>query len=487
MILKRAKELKEKLNNSCDIIIREVVCGNKNLNIIFLKSVIDDQLFIDGILSPIMDFGSKLNDEQEPKKISLNILKNEVLKAMSVDKIQEDSEIIEHINGFKVLIFIENEEAALAVDIVYYPTRVPAEPPTSAVMKGPREGFIEDYRKNVSMLRRRFVADKFVAEKLKIGRYSQTDIVVVYIKNIADKKRVKEIKNKLKKIDIDGIIDSYYLINFLQDYKKSMFKQVGNSEKPDIVASKLLEGRIAIIVNNSPIVLTVPFMFLEDLQNSNDYYSSNYYASYVRIIRLIGVLIAILLPSIYVTIRLYHYNVIPINFLMTIGNASETIPFTPFLEMVFVLILFEILYEVSLRLPRYLGLATSVVGALILGDTGVKAGLISSPTVMIVALSVISVYTVPDQSDQISLLRVVFLIVGPALGIFGLIAAFLFVIAYMNTLNSFDTPYLAPYSPYIKKDMKDSLIKARTSKMKTRPESLNLKNKVRIDYAESDK
>ena len=211
MVLKRAQELKEKLNNSCDILIREIVCGNKNLNILFLKSVIDEQLFVDGIISPILDFGSKLNEEQKPNEINLDILSNEILKAINVEKLQEDSEIIEHINDFKVLIFIEDEGSVLSVDIVDYPTRVPVEPPTSAVMKGPREGFIEDYRQNVSLLRRRFAADKFIAEKLKIGRYSQTDIVVVYIKNISDKKQVKEVKNKLKKVDIDGIIDSYTL------------------------------------------------------------------------------------------------------------------------------------------------------------------------------------------------------------------------------------------------------------------------------------
>jgi spore germination protein KA len=170
-----------------------------------------------------------------------------------------------------------------------------------------------------------------------------------------------------------------------------MFKQVGNSEKPDIIAAKILEGRIAIIVNNSPIVLTLPFIFLEDLQNSNDYYSLSYYSSYIRIIRLLGIFIAVVVPGLYISLRLYHYNVMPINFLMTIGNSSETIPFTPFVEIMFILILFEILYEVSLRLHRYFGLATSIVGALILGDTGVKAGLISSPGVMMIALSVIAV------------------------------------------------------------------------------------------------
>ncbi|MDD4110448.1 MAG: spore germination protein [Clostridia bacterium] len=486
MIFKKVEDLREKLNNSCDVIIREIICGKKNLNAIFLKSTIDEELFINGILSPIIDFGSELNGKELPQDINLDILINKVLKVRDVEKIEEDAEIMEKINNYNVLIFIEDEDSALAIDIADYPSRNPNEPPTSSVTKGPREGFVEDYKKNVSLLRRRFPADKMITQKIKIGKYSQTDVVITYIKDIADIEIVKRIKDKLKNIDIDGVIDSYYLVGFLQDKKKSMFKQVGSCEKPDIVASKMLEGRIAIIVNNSPIVLTVPFLFLEDLQNSNDYYSSQYYASYVRVIRLIGIFIAALLPGLYVTLRLFHYNVMPINFLMTIGNASEAIPFTPFLEMVFVLILFEILYEVSLRLPRYLGLATSVVGALILGDTGVKAGLLSSPTVMIVALSVISVYTVPDQVDQISLLRVVFLIVGPALGILGLIAAVVFAVAYMNTLNSFNTPYLAPYSPYIKNDMKDSLIKVRVSKMKNRPKSLENKNKVRLSYGESD-
>jgi len=176
----------------------------------------------------------------------------------------------------------------------------------------------------------------------------------------------------------------------------------------------------------------------------------------------------------------------PINFLMTIGNASASIPFTPFVEIVFILVLFEILYEVSLRLPRYLGLATSIVGALILGETGVKAGLISSPGVIIIALSIISVYTVPDQVDQLSLLRAVFIVLGAGLGIFGIIAGVVFVIAYLNTINSYGAPYLAPFSPLVKEDLKDSLIKVRASKMKTRPKSFKNDNEVRVKYGKID-
>lgn len=485
MIFERVEKLKGKLNESCDVVIKEITCGQKSLNILFIKSVIDEALFIEGILSPIMDFGRKLSESESPE-INLDILSREVLKIADVTRTKDEAGIEENLNKYKVLIFIEDEKDALAIDISNYPKRTPNEPPTSAVMKGPREGFVEDYKLNISMLRRRFAADKLSIDRLKIGRFSGTDVAIVYIKEIASPKLIKKVKEKLEKIDIDGIVDSHYLISFLQEKKRSIFKQVGNYEKPDVVASKILEGRVAIIVNNSPIVLTIPFIFIEDLQNSNDYYSSNYFATYIRVIRLIGLFIAVILPAIYVTLRLYHYSVMPINFLMTIGNSSETIPFTPFIEIVFILILFEILYEVSLRLPRYLGLATSIVGALILGETGVKAGLISSPAVMIIALSVIAVYTVPDQVDQMSLLRSAFLLIGPALGMFGIVAGAVFVIGYMNTLDSYSAAYLAPISPFIKQDIKDSLIKVSTEQMKTRPKSFKNDNSVRLKNGKVD-
>ena len=381
---------------------------------------------------------------------------------------------------------MEGEEKVLSIDIVKYPTRVPSEPPTASVLKGPREGFVEDIKTNIALLRRRFASDKLVINQLKIGRESQTKVAIVYAKEIADKKLVKKIEKKLKKIDIDGIVDSYYLVEFLQSHKNSMFKQVGSAEKPDVISAKLLEGRIGIIVDNSPIVLTLPFIFVEDLQNSNDYYSPSHYATYVRIIRILGMFFSIIIPGAYISIRLYHYSIVPINFLITIANATSSIPLTPFLEIVFILVLFEILYEVSLRLPSYLGLATSIVGGLILGDTGVKAGLISPPGVMVIALSIIAVYTIPDQVDQINLLRSAFIVLGGALGIFGIIAGIVFVIAYLNNLDNYGVAYLAPYSPRIEEDLKDAIVKKGLTKLKTRPKSLGIKNKERMSYDENN-
>ena len=291
---------------------------------------------------------------------------------------------------------------------------------------------------------------------------------------------MKAVSKKIESIDIDGVVDSHYILSFLQENGSSIFKQVGTAEKPDIVAGKMLEGRVAIMVDGSPIALTVPFVVLEDLQSPNDYYTNPVYVSIIRIIRVIGVLFACVVPGVFISLKLYHYKAIPLKYLITISNSTQGLPFTPFIEIIFILILFQILYEVSLRLPRYLGLATSIVGALILGDTGVKAGLISPPTVIIIAMSIISMYTVPDQAPQLTILRWIFLLLGGGLGILGVIVGMIYLTDVMNSLNMYGVPYLAPISPRVNDDLKDALIKSRLTEMENRPKSLNSKNKVRL-------
>ncbi|MBQ8761963.1 MAG: spore germination protein, partial [Clostridia bacterium] len=246
----------------------------------------------------------------------------------------------------------------------------------------------------------------------------------------------------------------------------------GISEKPDIVTAKLLEGRIAIVVDGSPMVLTVPFCLLEDLQNSNDYYITSGRATVLRFLRIIGLVFAILLPGVYVALMVYHYNIIPLKFLISIANSIQGIPLPPFLEVLFIIFLFEMLYEASLRMPRYMGLALSVVGALILGDTAVKAGLVSPPAVMIVALTGVMSYTVPEQAQQISFLRLIFTIVGGIFGLFGIILASMFLVAYLANMDSYNTPYLSPFAPFNLKDQKDGILKMPAPAQRLRPKSI---------------
>ncbi len=465
------------IGENLDVVEKQVKCKDVTLTLLFYKSMIKEDYLIYGILKPILDYENG-KDSENP---TLDNLKNQIISTGIIEKLEDEQSVKKAITQNKILIFSNNQtDACLSVDIVDYPARLPQEPPTSAVLKGPREGFVEDIRTNITLIRRRLATDKLVLKELSVGKYTQTKVVISYIEGIASKAVVCSIKSRLEKINIDGVIDAYYLINFLEDKRFSVFKQVGSTEKPDIVVGKMLEGRVAIIVDNSPIVLTLPFLYMEDIQSSNDYYTNNFYATFIRFIRLFGIFMSIIVPGFYLALRFYHYNLVPFKFLVTIDNATQTIPLTPFLEIVFLLILFQLLYEVSLRLPQYLGLATSIVGALILGDTGVKAGLISPPGVLVIALSIISIYTVPDQEGQLNLLRAVFILLGGGFGLFGIVSGVVFTVGYLNSLNNYGAPYLAPLSPLVRSDLKDAFYKSNITKMVDRPRSFKNKNKVRL-------
>jgi len=452
-------KVKDELNNSSDIYSHIFIKKGTKIGVICLKSMTDDKLFYDGVCRPIENFGGEINH----KTLSQQIIG--IKEFSSID----EKEIAEKVLNGYAIIATEDSKEILGVDILSYPTRVPAEPPTSQVIQGPREGFVEDIRTNIALLRRRFYNKNFVVKQMNVGKQTMTKVAVVYLKGITNMKIVKKVLGKLNNIEIDGIIDSYYIVKKLEDYPHSMFKQIGSQEKPDIVASKLLEGKLALIVDGSPIVLTIPYILLEDFQNSNDYYTNAFYASLIRLVRLAGVFVAIIIPGTYLAFRLFHFNVIPVNYLITIANTTMALPFTPFIELFFINLLFQILYEVSLRLPSYLGLATSIVGALILGDTGVKAGLISPPGVIIIALSKIAVYTVPEQASQLTILQLIMLIIGGSVGLLGIIGAMIYLINYLNTIDSFGAPYLAPYSPKISRDLKDGVFKSHLVNLKKRP------------------
>ena len=265
----------------------------------------------------------------------------------------------------------------------------------------------------------------------------------------------------------------------LENKPNSIFRQVGTCEKPDIAAAKLLEGRVAILVDGSPIVLTVPFVLFEDMQSSNDYYSEPHRASTLRVLRVIAITLSIYLPGMYIALQLYHYKVLPLKFLVTIVNSTQNLPLNPFLEIFFIIILFDILFEASIRMPKYLGIAVSIIGALILGDTAVKAGLVSPPGVMIVAMSAITIYIIPNQSSQISILRFIFALLGGLLGSHGIILGSMILFSYLANFDSFYSPYLAPYAPYIFNDQKDGVFKDNILTMTSRPQSIPVKNRKR--------
>ena len=463
------ENIKQQLNNNPDISVREIKVSNKNISLIFCKSTVDKLLFVQSIISPLLDYDGE---------VSLDILKQNVLKVLEVEKVKND-DCIQNLIRNKVLLFVEGECDALALDMEFLPSRQPDEPPTSPTIHGPRQGFTESVKTTVALIRKQLPTKHLVIKNFYVGELTHTQICLFFLDNVADKKIVKKIEEKINSINIDGIIDAHYVAEYLSSRPNSMFEQCGYCEKPDIATAKLLEGRVVIAVDGSPIVITLPYMFLEDIQNSNDYYTNAHYATFVRYIRSLRLILATVIPGVYLSFRLYHYRIVPLKYILTINATTQNLPFTPIIELMFILVLFQILYEVSLRLPRYLGLATSIVGALVLGDTGVQAGLISPPGIIVIALSLIAVYAVPNQAPQLSIMRFVFLLVGGTLGLLGIIGCMIYFVDYLNTLNDYDTPYLAPYSPMIKDDLKDGLKRKSILYMTKRPSSISGKDKIR--------
>ena len=459
---------------SDDIEFLSVTAGDSDGLLIFARELVDKQLIGELILRPLTLLSST------PDKDTLSSVFLSPEKKEETDATTCMSEIV----SGNVVFILDKVDTAFIFGLKKFEIRTITEPPTSTVIKGPREGFVESLSVNISLIRRRIKSEKLHLENLEIGKYSKTAITLCYIDDIADVGLVKKLKKKLKEIDIDAVLDSSYVAKFLGEHKTSLFKQVGNTEKPDILAAKILEGRVAIFVDGSPIALTVPYILMEDFQSPSDYYNSPYTATAARILRLVSVMLSVLLPAFFVSAQLYHLQFIPLSFLLTIVNSIKGIPLSPSYEMFFTLLIFEILNEASVRMPKYVGMAVSIVGGLVLGETAVNAGIISAPTLMIIALSGICLYTVPELAQNFSLLRLIFLLLGGSLGSFGIILGMAFMVIYLVSFENYSTPLIAPFAPLITKDLKDSFYKGFLVEQKERPYSIKNVNRIRMKKTE---
>lgn len=450
-----------------DEFLQRSLFGGK-ISVLSLDTICDDKKVCNYVLQPLAQVAENCTAQDILHKILLgaNVKKEPNVQA-AVDDIA---------NGY-ALVLVEN--VCFAVDARLAVGRAVIEPPTSMVMRGPREGFTEDVKTNLALLRKRFKTQNFKTESFSVGKYTNTTVAVCYLQGVAKKQLVDSIVQKLQRVDVDGVLDSSYLARYLDGNKTFLFRRVGTAEKPDIVAGKMLEGRIAIVVDGSPMVLTVPYLYVEDLQSPSDYYENSLMTSINRILRLVSVLASVLLPSLYVCLQMYNYQIIPLKFLITILNATQSIPFSPLSEMLMIIVIFDILREANLRMPSAVGITLSLVGAIVLGDAAVKAGLIGAPAVMIGALSGIGLFTAPDNTLIFSLLRFAITFVGGIMGIMGVLLSALLILLYLASLEEYQTPLLAPFAPDIPQDRQDAVLQSPLPSQKKRPSSFPNQNRTR--------
>ncbi|MBQ8428642.1 MAG: spore germination protein [Clostridia bacterium] len=457
--------------------------------VIYADGIVNKQLIGDLIARPLskLDFSkntenghtmsaTKSNSEQESKTAIL-------LKATLFPELKTKTQIqdvIKEILDGNSLLLIDGEKTGFIVGAKLLPNRAIMEPPTDVTVKGPREGFIEDIKTNMSLVRKRLKSPDLRFETLRVGKRSDTAVTLCWLNGVAKTELKTEIKEKIQSIDVDVIPDSSYIAAFLSPRKHSIFHTLGTTEKPDVFTAKLSEGRVGVLVDGSPIALTAPYLLSEDLQSGEDYYISPFAATSFRFLRALALFVAILLPAFYVSAQLFKMQLLPLGLMLTIASSVQSLPLSPSLEMFVVLFLLETLKEASIRMPKYVGMSLSVVGALVLGETAVSAGFLSTPAIIIVALSGICMYTVPNFVETGSLLRWLFLLVAGSIGPFGIVLLLAFTLYYLFSSDAFGTPMLAPFSPLISRDLRDSVVKYDLFSLKKRPRVLGSKNKTRL-------
>lgn len=445
------KEIENKFNQCSDFAQRIVLsAAGQKITVLYIINLCDKKYITESILKP-------LSYERNTEFSEATLLG--IFASLPLVKCSDSNAAAEKIlTGNAVIIGESNNQSfCFAADARSEDGRSISEPESESVVRGPRQGFVENAMLNVTMLRKIIKSEKLKVINMNFGKNTNTDVKVVYYEGIARKDVLNRLMKRLSEIDINSCVDSGNLEMMLQNSKYNLFSEVGNSEKPDKVASKILGGRIAIICDGSPVVLTVPYLFTESIQSAEDYLKNIYYASFIRILRFIGMMIAIYLPAVYVAIHEFHKGALPYSMYKIQVETRSNIPFDIFTEMLVVLIIFEIIREVGVRMPKAVGDALSVVGGLILGDAAIKAGITSETVIVIAALTGICNFMNPTYMNTNVLLRFSNLFLAKILGFFGICAGFMLTLCILCSKSSFGVQYMSPFSPINKNILKDTI------------------------------
>lgn len=475
-------ELKMLVNQSPDVIIRRFAIKVPRMEqaaIVFVDGLTDKNVINESILRPLMlESGKEGQLFSTPQDYAEELL----LTVGELKRTHSMNDLVAGVLSGDTAVLFHQEQVALLISTEGWEKRAISEPDTEVIVKGPRDGFTESLRTNTALLRRRIGDASLTFEALIVGKKTKTDIVIGYVKGIVNEKLVEEVKRRLRRINTDGILGAGFIEQFIEDAPFSPFATVGYTERPDVCAAKLLEGRIAIFVDGTPVVNTVPLLFIENFQNPDDYNFRPFYSTFVRLGRYLAFLISILSPAIYVALSSYHQELLPTPFLITLAAATEGTPFPAIIEAIGMGIVFEILREAGIRLPRPIGQAVSIVGALVIGEATVTAGLVGAPVVIITALTAIASFVVPKQVEVGAVLRLFLTLLAGILGAYGIVAGLLAIFIHLAALRSFGVPYLTPIAPLTPNDLKDVAVRAPIWMMLTRPRLIGWQDPVRQSF-----
>lgn len=476
------ESIKKRTGSSTDIQFREVDIGKHSgmkSVIVYVQGLIDHITVTDFIIDSLMT-SSRLSNEMMPQEV-IGIISEEVISMSSISTVKKWDDLYLSLLSGDTVIFVDGSDEALIASTQGGETRPIQESTTNSVVRGPKEGFTESITTNIALVRRIINNPDLWVETMKIGSATNTDVSIMYINGIAEKKIVGEVRSRLKKIKVDSVLESGYIEQLIEDGTITPFPTLHNTERPDVVAGTLLEGSVAIFVDGTPFVLLGPALFIQFFQSAEDYYNRFFIASATRFLRIFVFIISLIGPALYVGITTFDQSMIPTQLLIMIAAQRESVPFPALVEALIMEVTFEILREAGLRMPKAIGSTISIVGALVIGQAAVQAGIVSPAMVIIVSITAIASFATPSYSMAISarLLRFVFMISAATFGTYGIIMVFILVLVHLCSLRSFGVPYMSPLAPLIPSELGDTVVRRPLWGRKARPKLTTADNKIR--------
>jgi spore germination protein len=470
------------MNNSGDIHSREFNLAGSNMKaaIMYISTLANEDMVQEHILKPLIVESAVMYNKTQ---VGFQEIKNSMLSSGNIEEVESFDEIVLGIMSGNTLVIVQGFTKGLIISTSGYQGRTVGEPALEPSIKGPQEAFVEILKVNVGLIRRRLRDPNLCFEMSKIGRRSKSNYAIVYIKGIVKEELVTDIKERLSGLDLDEKSTVSQLGTMIVDRPSSIFPQIQATERPDKVVSAITEGRVAVMMDGTPDVLLAPATLPILMQSPDDYFENWLISSTIRITRYIALFISGLFPAIYIAITSFHPGMLPTQLILSIARTRTGVPFPAMIEAIIMEFVLELLQEAGVRLPRVVGQTVSIVGGLVIGQAAVAAGIVSPIMVIIVSITAITSYTIPDYSLGLAtrIIRVPFMILASALGGFGIAIGLLISLTYIASLKSFGVNYLKPISTDNISDWKDGLIRMPLLSMKKRPEMFNPQDPVRMN------
>ncbi|MBP0962954.1 MAG: spore germination protein [Oscillospiraceae bacterium] len=440
--------------STADLVIREFEVSGLSAALVLCEGMFSLVALGQNVLAPL----ASLQLEKPTPRHLLEAVHRQMLLAVDQGEVSTLGEVYRFImSGFGVLL-VDGSAIGIRLALQGFSFRSVSEPSGEVNLRGSREGFTEPLRINMSMIRRRIKSPSLKFEMLTLGSQSKTDAFLVYMQDAVSLRLLEQIKKDLKQVKLEQVLDTGYLQPFLERrHPFSFFSGIGTTERPDTACAKISEGRVVLLLDGTPMALVIPCLFSEHFQSFDDYALRPYYALFIRCLKYLSFFMTILLPGSYVAVGTFHPQLLPRELLYNITASMQPTPFSLMTEAILIHFFYEVMREAGLRLPRPVGHAVSIAGGLVIGDVAVKAGLIGTPLVLVVALTAISAFVVPTLYEPVTVLRFLFILAGGFWGLFGIGLGFALVLCNLCALTVAQTPITAPGSPLRLYSLRDML------------------------------